>query len=400
MSGFLSKRNNNRYLLISPDYPPPYSGGSLVYVHTLVENSGYNFDILTSPLSNKSLAEVTSDRHRVIRKYFLSNSYQPRRLKLILMYLYLALYVPIWCKYKKYKTVVLNPGLIGNSILILMLKILKVENVTLAYAEEITTAIYGNSLKHKIKQFMLNKCYPMSDGFIVVCDFAKDLLVDVGVDQQRISIIPPTFNKNKYSNVSEVVNGASDAPLVLSVGRIIKRKGFDNLLESISILKNEFPNIKCVIVGDGPDMPNLVTNVLALKLEHHVELKGWVTDDELNALYKKSTVFVLANRMLPNGDCEGSPVVLTEASSHGLPVVAGKTGGASTAVENNHTGFLVDPENVSELSSAISRLLSDSELRIEFGKNGQEKVKNDHDPELAGKKFSDFISRNAEAINY
>ena len=102
-------------------------------------------------------------------------------------------------------------------------------------------------------------------------------------------------------------------------------------------------------------------------------------------------LFVLANLMLENGDCEGAPNVLIEAASFGLPTIAGIEGGTSDVVDNNKTGVLINPRDTEMFSEQIISFLKNREKCNLYGKNGYLKATNSHNKKNAGKMFSDII---------
>lgn len=380
---------NNRYLIVSPDYPPPLIGGSLVYVHSLVDNCPTPLDILTAPLP-KGLSEITAKRHRVIRLKLLRNSHNPSRYSLVLMYFSLFIWT-IWKNiYSPYKLMVLNPGVIGNSLLILSSKIVRVPVIVIAYAEELSTVLKGKGLKAFIKQFMLKKIYKKAHGFLVVCDFAKDTLTSLGIRADKIQVLPPPYYEAKMGQACRRTSNTQTYQ-VLSVGRLISRKGFGYLIDAINLLKEEIPHIKLNIVGGGPEYDHLQKKINLLGLQQIISIKGQIQDSDLKQLYADCDLFVLANTMLDNGDCEGAPLVFIEAGYFGKPVIGGPEGGASTMIRDGINGILVDPKNTRLLADKIKLILTNPELGKKMGAAGTKLAINDHNPKNAGLSFEKIL---------
>ena len=375
----------NKYLLVSPDYPPPLVGGSLVYVHSLVENCPESLDILTSQMP-AGCQEVTSSRHRLIRSRFLVDSHNPSWRKLFRMYVYMVLWVFVHNLRGRYKTVIVNPGVVGNSLLILTLKVLRIPVIGIGYAEELSTVIHGDGWKRRIKRTLMKAGYRRADGFVVVCDFAKNILMALGLPPERICTLPPPYYVNKLGEGGRKEMGGHH---VLSVGRLIPRKGFGYLIEAIGLLKDEIPDIRLTIVGGGDEREKLEEKIRVLGLSQSIEIRGQVPDEELRQLYATCDLFVLANLMLENGDCEGAPLVFTEAGSFGTPVIGGIEGGTSTMISDGENGFLVNPKNIQELAGKIRHVLLNPELGRALGEGGLQKSRRDHDPVKAG----DFFHR-------
>lgn len=382
---------HNKYLLISPDYPPPLVGGSLVYVHSLLQNCPESFDVLAAPIP-EGLVEITDSRHDVTRSRFLVGSQEPSRWSLLLMYGYLVAWGVWHSIFGEYHAVILNVSVIGNSILVLLFRLFRVRVIGLAYAEELSTVLKGSTLKSIVKRKLMMGAYRHTDGFVVVCDFAEDVLSSIGVPPERITVIPPPLNESRVGRASKSKRGCHQ---VLSVGRLIPRKGFHCLIDAISVLRHEIPDIKLTIVGNGSEKKRLADLIGSSGLGEIVSIRGEVADKELRDLYSRCDLFVLANLMLSNGDCEGAPTVFVEANSHGVPVIGGVEGGAATMINHGENGFLVDPRNTEQLAGRMREILTDSDLRRKLGEGGLRKVAKDHDPRTAGLQFCEFVRKTA-----
>jgi len=379
-----------RFLLITPDYPPPNVGGSLVYFYTLVEHAEDAFDILTAPL-RKGYAELPGDRHRVIRSRFLVPSTNPTGTQLLWMYLYLtwvALRIGIT---RRYDVVVFFTSAIGNGFFSVLFKLLRVKIVLIAFAEEITLAQHAPKVKGVLKRFFM-RGYPFADGFVCICDFVKDLIIDIGAHERQMCVIPTPICPSKATNPAPAAQRGGARRNVLTAGRLVRRKGFHLVIDALDRLRRDIPNVHLTIAGDGDEMPHLVRQAREKSLEQHITFAGLVTDDaKMAELYAECELFVLANLFLPDGNCEGSPNVLIEASAQSKPVIGGREGGTATAVRDGVTGFLVDPTDVQTLAERMKEILTNPDLARRLGEAGRRRVEEEHDPISAGKRFSDFI---------
>jgi phosphatidyl-myo-inositol dimannoside synthase len=123
------------------------------------------------------------------------------------------------------------------------------------------------------------------------------------------------------------------------------------------------PDVHYLIVGGGPYRAQLDQLIVARQLSGSVSFAGTVPDEELLAHYALADLFVMPHRELPSGDTEGFGVVFLEANACGVPVIAGRTGGARDAVEDQVNGLTVDGEDVDAITQAILRILDDPALR-------------------------------------
>ena len=373
---------NDSNLIISPDYPPPLIGGSLVYLNNLVTNSNLDFTILSDKKSRKNTKNI-----KFIESKYIVNSSNPKKIQLIFMYLYLIFKIN---EISRYQIVILNISVLGNGLLSYLLSKLCARVIILVFAEEITLALNAKGISGFLKRFCL-RGYKRADKLISVSNFAKDILIDKVNVKKDIYVIPTPVHESKF-NFDEFSNKKSDEYFkILSVGRLIKRKGFIYLLKAFKNVVKSFDNVQLSIVGDGPEMNNINDFISKNKLEEKVNTYKEVSDQFLVDQYKSHNLFVLANLMLENGDCEGAPNVLIEAASFGLPTIAGIEGGTSDVVDNNKTGVLINPRDTEKFSEQIISFLKNKEKCNLYGKNGYLKATNSHNKKNAGKMFSDII---------
>lgn len=384
-------KNRRRVVLVSPDYPPPLSAGSAVYFYNLAENATEPMDILTAPLP-AGMQDVSSRRHGVIHSRFLVRGNDATSIRLFLMYLYLffwALKIGVW---RRYELVVFFTSVIGNGFFSVLFRLLRVRIISFILAEEIPMARKAPGLKGMLKRLCI-KGYSWANAFISNCDFATAILIRMGIDSNRICMIPsPVAHKKICSDFTKRHLRRNGCYEILTVARLAKHKGVHLIIDALDILRQDIPDIHLTVVGDGTEKCSLMDQVSSKGLERHVTFTGAIFDDEkISLLYNSCDLFVLANIMLENGNCDGTPNVLIEASAHGKPVIAGIEGGTSSAVVDGVTGYLLDPRDISLLSKVMKNLLLDRELAARLGTNGRRKVEEEHNPVKAGLRFSTFL---------
>ena len=194
--------HRKRCILISPDFPPPMVGGSLVYMQTLVENSKQNFDILAG-LNNSRKNEVITSDHYIHRTKLIANSNNPSSSSLAISYAYMFFWVLYRVTQGSYKAIIANPGVIGNSLLIALGIILKKKVIVIAYGEEITVPLEGGGFKNFLKRKLLKFFYKRAAGIVTVCHFCKEILVNnLDVNQEDIDVIPSCLAAGKANENS------------------------------------------------------------------------------------------------------------------------------------------------------------------------------------------------------
>ncbi len=242
---------------------------------------------------------------------------------------------------------------------------------------ENTTNFSGSHKGYTPEEIRLYKSVIMNADYVfTVSDFTKNLLQNQELQREYITL-HPSLKENTIITQTKSRRDLglnSDDYILLSIGRLIKRKGQDLVLDSLPNLKQRIPNLKYVIVGEGPERYNLENKVKNLSLEQNVLFAGKVEDSELVKYYCSSDSFVLPCRFIPPNDIEGFGIVFLEANLYKKPVIAGNTGGATEAVQHNITGLLINPENKSELEEAIFKLYKDHALSSKLGRNGRLRV--------------------------
>ncbi len=169
----------------------------------------------------------------------------------------------------------------------------------------------------------------------------------------------------------------SSPPLILSVGRLIAKKGFADLIAACAILKTSGVPFQCQIVGDGPLEAELRAQISESRLSEMVTLTGPKSQSEISAFLETAQVFALAAVVLPDGDSDNLPTVITEAMAHGLPVVSTRVAGIPEQVDDGKTGFLVAPGDVPALAEKLKILLADNDLTRLFGNAGFTKAQSE-----------------------
>ncbi len=160
-------------------------------------------------------------------------------------------------------------------------------------------------------------------------------------------------------------------PLVLAVGRLREKKGFDTLIEACRRLASRGLDFRCEIVGYGEETARLEQQIRREGLSGRVRLTGKLPRDGVIERYRRATVFVQPSRIGLDGDRDGIPNVLLEAMAMELPVVSTRVSGIPEVVQHEQTGLLVDPDRPADLADAIARLFADAPLRARLGRAGR-----------------------------
>jgi colanic acid/amylovoran biosynthesis glycosyltransferase len=215
----------------------------------------------------------------------------------------------------------------------------------------------------------LAKLIENAAAVVTVSDFAVRLL------QERF---PQSAGK-----VHRVYNGVdlsrfqpsdfgSRPPAIISIGRLIEKKGFGDLISACALLRSRGRAFTCSIIGEGPLEETLRAQIAAEGLEKSVELTGPQTQEQIASRLAHATIFALPCTREADGGMDNLPTVIMEAMAAGLPVVSTPLGGIPEMVEPGVNGELVPERDPEALSAAIERLISDPEQARRFGNRGRE----------------------------
>jgi phosphatidylinositol alpha-1,6-mannosyltransferase len=192
--------------------------------------------------------------------------------------------------------------------------------------------------------------------------------------------------------------GLGERPVVACVSRLVARKGQDALIGALPAIRRRVPGAALLLVGDGPYGQRLRRLASDLDVADHVVFTGPVRWDELPAHHAVGDVFALPCRTRGRGlDVEGLGIVLLEAAAAGLPVVAGRSGGAPETVRPGQTGEVVDGRDLTELADTLAGLLADPERAGEMGTAGRDWMSREWQWSGSARRLARFLGSGASA---
>ena len=211
-------------------------------------------------------------------------------------------------------------------------------------------------------------------------ELAREVMASVGVKTMPpvatidLGTDPVHFSPDKDRRLLRRRLGIDDAPLLLTVARLVPHKGQDIVIQALAQLSQSLPHARYLIVGDGRDGPRLQALASALGVSDRIIMAGPLSDDDVAEAYATADVYVGLSRVDHGINAEGFGISFVEASASGTPCIAGDSGGVRSAVRDGETGFVIAPRDVDAAASAVERLLSDSALRRRMGAAGRTAV--------------------------
>ncbi len=207
---------------------------------------------------------------------------------------------------------------------------------------------------------------------------ARILHADWGLGSDQVRVLHPgvdiqRFRPAERDDAIRARLGWGDRPVVLTVGRLQRRKGQDRLIKALGRIRKAIPNVLYAIVGQGEERAYLQQLAASEEHEQHVQFLGEAHDASLIECYQQCDLFALPNRQVEQ-DIEGFGMVLLEAQACGKPVLAGDSGGTAETMRIPETGRTVNCESPEPLAEAVIELLSDRERRIAMGRAARQWV--------------------------
>jgi phosphatidylinositol alpha-1,6-mannosyltransferase len=243
-----------------------------------------------------------------------------------------------------------------------------------AHGEELTN--WGRGRKFAVMSFVFRR----ADAVLANSDFTRDTLTSLlGVSPDRIHVVYPTVDETRFlpelygADLRAGIGLSAGQRLILSVGRLQRRKGFDNVIRALPWLRERDIDAHYALIGIGDDWDYLLRLATEHGVSERVHLLGHVSYEDLPRWYAACDVFAMPNREI-DGDTEGFGLVFLEAASAGKPAIAGTAGGTGSAVVDGVTGVRVDGEQLDAVAQALARLLSDPGECRRMGAQGRERV--------------------------
>jgi len=204
-----------------------------------------------------------------------------------------------------------------------------------------------------------------------------------GLPETEIALLHHGVDTGYFAPAARV---EEDHPIIVSVGRLVPKKGFDVLLEAASLLAARGHAFRLEILGEGSERDRLETRIAELGLGDRAHIRGMCVREEVREALRRAACFTLACRTTEDGDRDGIPNTLAEAMACGLPVVSTSLPGIEELVQDGENGLVVPPENPSALADALARLLDDRNLRGVLGARARDCVSRTFNAHAAGER--------------
>lgn len=282
-----------------------------------------------------------------------------------------ACVVILMCRKHNCQTICIGEIDAGGWLTVLA-NVLGYKAIIYTHGDEISTP-GDDPMRVKVKR---QRAIERAHSVVAVSRFNKDALVSLlDVAPEKVFLLingvdTEHFNKSVDGLKRRQELCLEDHLVIVTVTRLVPRKGVDYTLKAVARLREKFPNLHYVIAGDGPQKQELEKLANDLNINDCVTFLGNVPHTQIPEIYAAGDVFCMPNRRMEDGENEGFGLVYLEANAVGVPAISGKEGGVVDAVHHEVNGLQVDGSSVDDIEGAIDRILSGSDLRGRLSKNG------------------------------
>jgi len=223
-----------------------------------------------------------------------------------------------------------------------------------------------------------DQLFEKGDFFLTNCDYFRQRAIQLGCDENKIRVLGSGIDCHKFAFTPRYFP-ADGRVRIVSIGRLIEKKGIEYGIRAIAKLAQVHPNLEYNIIGDGllkEDFQNLVAE---LGVGHIVNLLGWKQQEELVKILDKSHILIAPSVTAADGNQDAPVNTLKEAMAMGLPVIGTLHGGIPELIENGISGFLVPERDPDAIAQNVSYLIEHPELWQSMGQAGRARVEQKYD---------------------
>lgn len=370
-------------LFITTDFPPMI-GGVASYYGALAESLSSDELTLLAPDIKGADQFDAKQKYPVLREPFYYRLFWPRWYRLLRLVKKLQ-------RANKYDMIVAGQLLPVGTVAMFLKLYFKVPYLVVIHGMDLLIP-----LKSRRKKKLALKILNNAETLVAANGFIKDKLFELGITAEKITIIHPGVNRTFPADPVEAAlieeqHQLQGKKVLLSVGRLVARKGFDTVIRSLPYVWKTQPDVVYVIVGVGVDLERL-KSLVPPHANGRVIFVGEATAERLAAWYRRSFALIMLSRVVDNTDIEGFGMVYLEANTYAKPVIAADTGGVKDAVINGLNGIITDPVDPERVAGAIVRLVEDVKYAEALGIKGRERALTDFSWSGQAEKFQRLLS--------
>lgn len=376
-----------KILLVTPEYPPHNIGGGGIVVQSIAQtlsSRGYGVKVVSGYYPTKSCFDrVTAIHDRQVKVFWFPLMPTPRtilHLKTVMPpNIFSAFHLLSFLFKRNFRVFHLHGfGHLFIDFVALLCTIAGKRYIVTLHGFPSSPQKAGGIIKFLYSIYLLTAgrlTLHKASKVTVISSAVKKEAIAYGIDKNKIVIIPNGLNLAKYGSVKNSIEFRHkfeidlNDRLILAVGILHERKGFQYLIRAMALIKERYENIKLVVIGrDSGYGEKLKELSRRLKVEDKVVFAGFLDFEMKLMAMSEAEVFVIPSLVEPFG------LVALEAMACGRPIVAARVGGLKDVLEHGKTDLMVDPGSSEALADAIVRLINHKELRLRLSRNTREEV--------------------------
>lgn len=370
MSEKKEKQNSKRILMLNYEFPPLGGGGGVAskqLAKGFIKN-GYQVDLITGWMKGLKRFEKV-DGINLYRVQTFGRKERPTANNLYMAtYLFFGFFKGIQlCWKNKYQFInthfVLPTGPLG----FILGKIFKLNNIVSIHGGDIYDPSKKNSphrspLLIRVNNFLLTQ----AEKIVAESSDTKKNAEKYYIFNKEVFTIPLAYEKFAFKKISRrELNLEKDKVYLISVGRMVKRKGYKYLVKTLERLPK---NVNAIILGEGPEKENILRLAKKLKVENRLILPGFVSEEEKFQYLDNADIYVLSSLH------EGFGIVLQEAMQVGLTIVSTNNGGQVDFIKEGENGFLVEPKNSKLIAKKIKEIIKNNNLKNKISQKNKKEI--------------------------
>jgi len=360
-----------KILIFSEDFPPA-DGGIAQWAAGMAKSFqqlGYEVAVLTRFIDSKTAEVQTRESYAV--SHIHGNYWKKLR---------------TWYAHKGVRSVI-KSGFVPDVVIATTWNLARgITSLAKKYGFRLILVVHGLEVTRKMtpmKQKWLQDTLNASDLVVSVSHFTKTRVVkQYGIAPENIMVLPNGVNPEQFFPMTALSDWRKKYELdgqkvILTLARLVERKGHDRVIQALPKILAEVPNVRYLISGktNSDYAKHLMQLSCDLGVEKHITFIGYIEPEALNAHYNLCDVYIMPSyELTEKGDTEGFGITYLEANACEKPVIGGRSGGVLDAIEDGKSGFLVEPNCISEIEEKLLFLLKNDAAAKTIGKSGRERI--------------------------
>ncbi|GAA6621305.1 glycosyltransferase [Scytonema sp. NUACC26] len=246
---------------------------------------------------------------------------------------------------------------------------------------KLVTSFRGYDISYYVQEHgedIYNELFVKGDFFLANCEFFRQKAIKLGCDRNKIVVLRSGIDCSRFQFKARVPN-PNDKIRIVTVGRLVEKKGIEYGIRAIAKVANVHPNIEYNVIGDGYLKEEFYLLIEELRITDKVKLLGWKNQQEIIDILDNSHLFIAPSVTAQNGNQDAPVNTLKEAMAMGLPVIGTLHGGIPELIQDNVSGFLAPERDADAIAEKLIYLIENPNIWEQMGRVGRAYVEQNYD---------------------